>query len=204
MSNYIEEKLKHFREPFVITEDGSSQTRLSNHGRVGFFFERIFGILPNNDRRPDLGSWELKTLQPGKKVSIGTMPESEFNAIKRADKHLFEDSDPYRKMKNTLFIMYSNLGGYPDVQYQMDGWGLMDLSAMSDQVKNVLQEDYEFICRYISEHCNTRDAVTDLLMTRGAVSGDYLSLSYKGQGSYGYNYPAWNFQAKFMKMITHA
>jgi len=204
MSNYIEEKLKHLREPFMIVEDGSSQTKLSNHGRVGFFFERAFGILPNSYRSPDFGNCELKTTQEGKKISIGTMPESEFNAIKRAQVHRFENSDPYRKMKNTLFVVYTKLGGYPDVYYRMNGWGAMNLSTMNDRVKNVLQEDYEHICQCISKHCDTRDGVTHFLRRNGSISGDYLTLSYKGQGDWGYNYPAWGFQARFMKMITHA
>jgi hypothetical protein len=204
MSNYIEEKLKHFREPFMIAEDGSSQTKLSNSGRVGFFFERAFGILPNSKRSPDFGNCELKTTQEGKRVSIGTMPEDEFDAIKRAQVHRFENSEPYRKMKNTLLIVYANLGGYPDVHYRMTGWGAMNLSTMNAQVKSVLQEDYEYICQIISTQCHTRDAVTDYLMRCGSIPGNYLTLSYKGQGRGGYNYPAWCFQAGFMKMITHA
>ena len=97
----IEEVLSHLREPFMIAEDGSSQTRLSNHGRVGFHVERLFGILPNSDRSPDFGNYELKTAQPGKKISIGTMPESEFARINQEEKHIFAESDPYAKMKNT-------------------------------------------------------------------------------------------------------
>ena len=48
MSKTIEEVLSPLREAFMIEEDGSSQTRLSNHGRVGFHVDRLFGIVPNN------------------------------------------------------------------------------------------------------------------------------------------------------------
>ena len=42
----------------------------------------------------DFGNYELKTTQPGKKISIGTMPDSEFDHIKRETTHRFESSDP--------------------------------------------------------------------------------------------------------------
>ena len=200
----IEEVLSHLREPFMIEYDGSSQTRVSNHGRVGFHVERLLGILPNSDRRPDLGNYELKTTQPGKKISIGTMPESEFRRIKKETEHIFEKSDPYAKIKNTLLVVYSNLGGSPDTYYCMKGWGLLNLETMSDRTKMILQNDYKKICETIKNYCNTRDDVTSFLRRNGSISGDYLTLGYKGQGNWGYNYPAWGFQARFMNQISHA
>jgi hypothetical protein len=203
MLDIIEEKLKPLREPFMIAEDGTSQTKLSNHGRFGFFVERVFGLSPNNDRRPDLIQGELKTMQEGKKISIGTMPESEFNAIKRAGTHHFALSDPYKKMKNTIVVVYKKYGNYEPV-YKMTGWGLLNLETMDPGTKKILQDDYEFICEYIAKHCNSRDEVTSRIRRNGTVSGDYLSLSYKGQGYGGYNYPSWGFQAGFMKKLVHA
>lgn len=204
MSKTVEEVLSHLREPFVITEDGSSQTRVSNHGRVGFYVERLFGIMPNSDRGPDFGNYELKTTQPGKKISIGTMPESEFNRIKREEEHIFEKSDPYAKIKNTLLVVYTKLSNYPEPSYYMNGWGLLNLEKMSDRNKMILQNDYKMICEVIKHYCNNRDEVTDYLQHNGSISGTYLTLGYKGDGAYGYNYPAWGFQAKFMNQITHA
>lgn len=204
MSKTIEEVLGHLRNGFVIKEDGSSQTRVSNHGRVGFHVERLFGILPNSDRGPDFGNYELKTAQPGKKISIGTMPESEFNRIKREQEHIFENSDPYAKIKNTLLVVYTKLESYPEPVYYMNGWGLLNLENMSEYTKKVLEADYKYICGVIKQHCNNRDEVTSFLRRNGSVSGTYLTLGYKGQGSWGYNYPAWGFQGKFMKMISHA
>lgn len=200
----IEEVLGHLREPFMIAEDGSSQTRLSNHGRVGFHVERLFGIVPNSDRGPDFGNYELKTAQPGKKISIGTMPESEFNRIKREEKHVFENSDPYKKIKNTLLVIYSKLQNHPEPFYCMNGWGLLNLEKMSERTKMILQDDYKNICQTIKHYCNSRDEVTNFLRKNGSISGNYLTLSYKGQGDWGYNYPAWGFQAKFMNQISHA
>ena len=204
MSNYIEETLGCLRNPFRIAEDGTSQTKRYNTGRVGFHVERLFGISPNNSRSPDFGTTELKVMLAGKKISIGTMPESEFRAINNAVSHDFEKSDPYKKMKNTLVVVYSRLTNNRDPVYQMNGWGLINLETMSPRVKTVLQQDYEFICRYIKTHCNSRDQVTDMIMDEGGISGDYLALSYKGGGRGGYNYPVWTFQAKFMKMLSHA
>jgi hypothetical protein len=203
MLDVIEEKLKPLRKPFMIAEDGSSQTKLSNHGRFGFFVERVFGLSPNNDRRPDLIQGELKTMQEGKKISIGTMPENEFDAIKRAGTHHFELSDPYKKMKNTIVVVYKKYNNYNPV-YEMTGWGLLDLKTMTPGTKKILQDDYEFICKYIAKHCNSRDEVTSMIRRNGTVSGDYLSLGYKGQGYGGYNYPSWGFQASFMKKLVHA
>jgi hypothetical protein len=204
MSTTIEQVLSPLRDPFMIAEDGSSQTRLNNHGRVGFYVERLFGISPNSDRAPDLGKFELKTAQPNKKISIGTMTESEFSCIKREEKHIFEKSDPYAKIKNTLLVVYTKLSRHPDPYYYMNGWGLLNLETMSDRNKMILQEDYKYICGIIKHYCNDRDHVTDYLRHNGSVSGHYLTLGYKGQGNWGYNYPAWGFQAKFMKLITHA
>ena len=203
MSDYFENILNPLRTPFTIAEDGTSQTKLSNHGRLGFYVERLFGVNPNNDRGPDLGKIEIKTMQEGKKVSIGTMPESEFQIIKKANVHLFELSDPYDKMKNTIVIVYQKSGHYPPV-YKMKGWGMLDLTTMSDTTKQILQDDYAFICKHIAGRCDTRDGVTNLLMRNGSISGNYLSLGYKGQGSYGYNYPSWSFQASFMNKLIHA
>jgi hypothetical protein len=203
MIDFIEEKLKPLREPFMIAEDGTSQTKLSNHGRFGFFVERVFGLSPNSDRRPDFVQGELKTMQEGKKISIGTMPDSEFNAIKRAGTHHFELSDPYKKMKNTIVVVYKKYGG-SDPVYKMTGWGLLNLDTLGDYTKQILQDDYDSICRYIAKNCNSRDQVTALLKRRGSISGNYLTLGYKGQGSGGYNYPAWGFQASFMKKLVHA
>ena len=204
MSKTIEEVLSPLRDPFMIVEDGSSQTRLNNHGRVGFHVERLFGISPNNDRTPDFGNFELKTAQPNKKISIGTMTESEFNRIKREEEHIFEKSDPYSKIKNTLLVVYTKLPRYPDPYYYMNGWGLLKLETMSDRDKMILKNDYKNICGIIKHYCNSRDDVTDYLIRNGSITGNYLTLSYKGQGVAGYNYPAWGFQSKFMKLISHA
>jgi hypothetical protein len=204
MSTNIETILGHLRDPFMITEDGSSQTCLSNRGRVGFYVERLFGISPNKDRRPDFGNYELKTAQPGKKISIGTMAESEFQRIKNESSHIFSESDPYKKIKNTLLVVYSKVSEFPAPQYVMNGWGLLNLENATDRNKMILQQDYNMICERILRLCSTRDEVTDYLREYGGVSGKYLTLGYKGQGAYGYNYPAWGFQASFMKSIVHA
>lgn len=204
MSILIENTIGHLRNPFVIKEDGSSQTKLSNRGRVGFYVEKLFGITPNKSQAPDFKNCELKTVQPGKKISIGTMPNSEFTRIKRSSTYRFETSNPYNKMKNTLFVVYTKLKNYPQPVYCMNGWGFLTLNEMPESTQYILQSDYEFICETIAAKCSSRDDVTSYLRNYGAISGRYLSLGYKGSGDYGYNYPAWNFQASFMKKLIHA
>jgi len=204
MSDAIEKIIGHLRNPFVIAEDGSSQTQISNTGRVGFHVEKLFGVIPNNDRSPDLGQWELKTIHKGKKVTIGTMPDDEVRSICKATQHVFSLSNPYNKMKNTLFVVYEKLSSYPEPNYVMHGWGACKLDNMSDQIKNGLQADYEHICKVIKLNATNQTDLTEYLRKNGSVSGELLSLAYKGQGSYGYNYPAWSFTSKFVNKLNHA
>lgn len=196
----VEQILSPYRESFIIREDGTSQTDLRNNGRVGFFVEKLFGVLPNSDRGPDLGNWEIKTVRPGTKVSIGTMPDSEFRRIKNSVSHLFSTSDPYQKMKNTLFVFYDKIEDWPDPVYIIRGWGACQLDLMSDSVKAVLDADYRGICKEIANR-SSRDSLTDYLKKYGTISGRFLSLAYKGDRDYVY--PAWSFTTKFMNSIVH-
>lgn len=196
----VEQTLSHLREPFIIQEDGTSQTNLYNNGRVGFHVEKLFGISPNNDRGPDLGTWEIKTVRPGTKVSIGTMPDSEFRNIKNSLSPLFALSEPYKKMKNTLFVFYDKIESYPDPVYIMRGWGACKIDSLSDSTKSILQSDYQWICKQIAQRAS-RDSLTEYLKKYGTISGNYLSLGYKGDRNY--IYPAWSFTGKFMNSIAH-
>lgn len=196
----VEQTLSHLREPFIIHEDGTSQTNLYNNGRVGFHVEKLFGIRPNSDRGPDLGTWEIKTVRPGTKVSIGTMPDSEFRNIKHSLSPLFALSEPYKKMKNTLFVFYDKIESYPAPVYIMRGWGACKIDSLSDPTKSVLQSDYQWICKQIAQRAS-RDSLTDYLKKYGIISGSYLSLGYKGDRNYVY--PAWSFTGKFMNSIAH-
>lgn len=196
----VEQILSPYRKSFIIEEDGTSQTDLRNNGRVGFFVEKLFGIRPNSDRGPDLGNWEIKTVRPGTKVSIGTMPDSEFRRIKNSVSHVFSTSDPYQKMKNTLFIFYDKIEDWPDPVYIIRGWGACRLDSMSDSIKTVLDSDYRGICKEIANR-SSRDSLTDYLKKYGTMSGRFLSLAYKGDRDYVY--PAWSFTTKFMNSIAH-
>lgn len=196
----IEKTLSPLRQPFVIVEDGTSQTDLRNNGRVGFHVERLFGIRPNSHRDPDLGSWEIKTTRPGTKVSIGTMPADEFWRIKHSSSHIFSLSEPYKKMKNTLFVFYEKIEDYPDPVYIMRGWGTCELDRLSATTKSIIENDYKFICGEIARRAS-RETLTDYLKKYGVISGNYLSLAYKGDRDYVY--PAWSFTGKFMNSILH-
>jgi hypothetical protein len=196
----VSEAIESYKQPFTITEDGSSQTKLYNTGRVGFFVEKILNIPVNNKRTPDIGDWELKVSRIGKGITIGTMPESEFESIRNSTHILFTDSDPYQKIKQTILVFYEMLERYPDPSYRLLGLSTLDFTSMSDAIKKELQDDYEHICSYVRK-CTSRDNLTQDIRDHGTIPGTYLKLTYKGQGAGGYNYPAWKFSDKFMKKL---
>lgn len=202
----IDSILQPCKEPFRIPVDGSSQTDLNNHGRFGFFIERLFDIKPNCSREPDLNGVELKTVQTGKKVTIGTMTDAEYTSINGRKLHYFKTSEPYRKMKNTLFVFYKKIGHDPEPTYIMEGWNLFSLDNLSTKMIKILQEDYTFICEAIKQCSSSRDDLTETIMEDGSFSGDYLTLSYKGDGkyNYGYNYPSWSFKSSFLRDLQNA
>ena len=196
----VNEAIKPYEQPFTITEDGSSQTKLYNTGRVGFFVEKALGIPVNNNRTPDLLGWELKVTRIGKGITIGTMPQSEFESIKNLTHTSFTDSDPYKKIKQTILVFYEMLERYPAPSYQLLGFSALDFATMSNEIKEELQSDYEHICSHVRD-CTSRDNLTEDIQNQGTISGTYLKLTYKGQGAGGYNYPAWKFSDKFMKQL---
>lgn len=202
---HISSILESIRQPFTIVPDGSSQTDVNNHGRVGFFVERLFGVTPNCSRDPDLGEIEIKTIHIGRKATIGTMPIREYNRIVNRNRHYFGCSDPYKKMKKTLLVCYEKIKNRPVPEYIMHNWQLISLEDLPQRMCKTLQEDYEFICDVIKKNSKTRDELTEDLIENGCYSGDYLSLNYKGDGKYyGYNYPAWSFSASFFRDLQNA
>ena len=199
----IESTLSNLRDPFVIHSNGSIQTNLNNTGRVGFYVESLFGILPNNSKTPDFGHTELKTLRVGGSMSIGTMTETEHRRILNRDLHYFATSDPYKKVQNTLLVVYEKLSSRPEPVYVMRNWHLFSLDDLSLTDRNILQSDYSSICEAIKRRSTSRDTLTSFLMNNGSLSGNYLTLGYKGNG-YSYNYPVWIFKSSFIKKLKNA
>lgn len=202
MKDIIENILSPFVNPFIIEVDGSAQTSLYNNGRVGFFVERKFGIIPNNSQKPDWNGYEIKTLRYGKPISIGTMPEDEFRNIRNSPSHYWTSSNPYKKMKQSIFVFYENVDSN-DVyrpQYVLKGWSIIDFEQMPEYIKGHLQLDYQNICEQI-KHLKNRDSLIDDLKDNGGISGHYLKLGYKGDRNY--IYPAWSFLGKFSKQIGY-
>jgi hypothetical protein len=189
-------------EPFEIVEDGTSQTALSNNGRLGFFVEAAFGVTPNSSRLPDLGEWELKTVQLSgaapKPITIGVVPEHEYRKIKYgSDKPHFSSSDPYKKMKNTLYIFYKNIGKTDSPVYIIDRWRMFSLDTMSIRHRSILQSDYQ-TCVWAMKNKTYADlskSKNNLPKTR------YLGLTYKGDKKY--TYPAWRFSTEFITDVYH-
>ena len=60
--NIVEQVLTPLKNPFIISFDGTSQTRSTNTGRFGFHIERQFNILPNSDRSADTEYAEIKSV----------------------------------------------------------------------------------------------------------------------------------------------
>jgi hypothetical protein len=202
MINSLKKTLKKLHDDlndtFIITEDGSPQTDLKNKGRVGFYIEKSLGILPNNSREPDFGEWELKTVNmKNLAVSIGTIPRTEFNSIKNSSEHVFEMSDPYQKMRKTIFVYYQKISSDPTPQYKLHGWKDCKLDSNHADIKKTLDEDYTRACEFI-KRTDDYQSLTQALTQKG-VRGTYLSLTYKGDKTHVY--PSWKFTTKFMRTL---
>jgi hypothetical protein len=104
---------------FYIPEDGRSQTMMSNKGRFGFWVEEQFGLSPNRSRDPDLGNIEIKSvLLKGtaaapifKDIAIGNMSWDEHWNLAN-DKIGWQDSLPFQKTGNTLYVFYRRTDDY--------------------------------------------------------------------------------------------
>lgn len=185
-------------QKIIIREDGTSQTRLNNTGRFGFYVERLFNISPNNSQRPDhrvIG--EIKTVQiKGKSVkpcSIGTISEANWRSIVSGPGKTWETSPPFLKMRKTLFVFYIKDTSGPEPEYQIKAYVLIDFNMLGDRMKNELEQDYQAIRnRMINSkgygHCDF--AYMDNL---------YLSAGSKGD-SY-YVYPSFSFKPRLLKAI---
>jgi hypothetical protein len=182
----------------------TKNTKPGNTGKVGFFIESLFGILPNNSRNPDFGNFigELKTVKLSRNsftsVSIATISRSSYNRINLyPTKGFFNDSAPYLKMRNTLYVFYRKVKSYPD-EYVVDSWKMINLDNLSKSVKDILKNDYSICSKALCRHSYEK------LSGPGNhfPNTQYLQLTYKG--SRGYNYPSWKFSKEFMKIIQYS
>lgn len=202
MITLLKEKLTNLHDnlnnTFIIAEDGTPQTDLRNKGRVGFYIEKLLGIPPNNSRSPDFGEWELKTVNTKNlSVSIGTIPRTEFSNIKNSSTHVFDMSDPYQKMRKTIFVYYQKVSMAPVPEYMLHGWKDFSLDNNHDEIKKVLDEDYARACEFIKQAADYQSLTSAL--TKKGVRGTYLSLTYKGDKVHVY--PSWKFTTKFMRTL---
>lgn len=200
----VKKILSPYVDPFKIADNGSSQTNFYNHGRLGFFIESKFGVVPNSERGPDLGagSWEIKTVlikkgSPGA-ISIGTVPEYEYRRIKHGpDNQQFVSSDPFKKMKKTLYVYYTKTEDLVDPLYTVDRWKLVDLEDVGAKKAMILREDYKKCVWVMKNYSYAQLSSKKCPITKT----HYLSLSCKGDKDY--TYPAWKFNSTWTKDIYH-
>jgi hypothetical protein len=188
-------------KPILIMEDGTSQTRLTNTGRFGFYVERLFGIQPNSSQAPDLDHvGEIKTVQiKGNRFgscSIGTMSWDDWHEITQGTARSWDLSPPYRKMRKTLFVFYTKAGTQQQPTYLIDRYVMVDFDSVDQELKHELEQDYE----------NIRER---MIQSKGYGTCDfswlgnlYLSAGIKGDSCYVY--PSFNFKPRLMKVIYHA
>ena len=187
-------------ETITIMEDGTSQTRLTNNGRFGFYIERLFGIHPNSSQAPDLASiGEIKTVRMTgssfKSCSIGTMSRDDWHDITQGSARDWTTSPPFHKMRNTLFVFYKP-GGTWMPTYQIQRYAWVDFKQVDSGIRQELEEDYQ----------NIRNR---MIHSGGYGCADfsrlhnlYLGASYKGDKDYVY--PSWKFTPGLLKKIYHA
>jgi hypothetical protein len=185
-------------QKIIIQEDGTSQTRINNTGRFGFYVERLFDISPNNSQLPDhtvIG--EIKTVQiKGKNLSscsIGTISEANWQSIVSGSARTWETSPPFAKMKQTLFVFYAKDCSGPEPVYEIKRYVSIDFSKIGDAIKNELEEDYQAIRNRM---INSRGYGTCDFSWLGNI---YLSAGIKGDSCYVY--PSFSFKPRLMKAI---
>lgn len=176
--------------PFVIHEDGTSQTKLTNKGRFGNYVEGLFGISPNKDPGPDTSWAEIKTARSDyfKDCSIGNLREVDYQAIKAGQQALWKDSFVYSKINSTLFVFYSSDSGY-NPEYTINGYKLVKIREDNPTFQN----DWSKIVTRIKESYSYNDIDFTGLNT------SYLSMQIKGNKN-GL-YPNMKFKASFIRYI---
>ena len=182
---------------FEIAVDGTSQTRLANTGRVGFFIERLFGITPNRSRDPDTKYGEIKTVKVTgnsvKPITIGTIPFGEYNRLSSNVYSVFENSDPFKKMKKTLYVFYRQIESVGNPYYIIEGWAHLDMQSIPENYRNWLEIDYNHCVNAIK-----KQSYAKLSGPSGRrPSTRYLQLSYKGDTCY--TYPCWKFSTEWVQ-----
>jgi len=189
----IRETLEPHRDrAFFIVPDGTSQTKLTNKGRMGFWVERQFKISPNNSQLPDTAWGEIKTVPCDRfnSCSIGTISWENWNEIRRGLQNDWRSSFAYRKMKSTLYIFYSK---HPRDHkkygplYTVKQFGLIDINNLHSEQ---LEEDWASIVRTIKR---SKEYGGDQL------SGELITLTYKGDSRYVY--PSLSFKSQYMRDI---
>jgi hypothetical protein len=198
---YVDQVLSPWVSPFKIDYDGTSQTHPNNHGRVGFFAESKFHVAANSDRGPDLGHTEIKTVRSDfgnyKNMSIGLVTKDEYRNLRNSSQRLkFENSEPYKKMHQTLFITYCVVSPGTNPVYSILSWKNVNLNELPHNIRMRLQADYDQ-CVHAMKSYSFDELSDKVRIPRGATK--YLTIVPKGDTQYVY--PSWKFKANFLKDI---
>ena len=160
-----------------------------NKGWAGHLFEKYLGLPRNSSRRPNLGSWELKSI-PLKYKKDGELTFKETMAITMINendvlKNEFEESHLLKKLRSIVVIARVVGKSVDDPSYVHS---VVEFNLEGD-LYNAVKEDYDLIRRTIKE--KGFDALTGKM-------GRYIQPRTKGRG-HGSTTRAFYARTKFLR-----
>jgi hypothetical protein len=207
LAHEINAMLQPYREYFEIKEDGTSQTKLSNTGRVGFFNERVFGVDPNSSRLADLGFTELKTfttdMSKGRihfsDLCVGQMTRSEYAGVASGDITCLQDLQIYKKMVDITIIAFEKKYVNRVPHYRCVDWKRLNLNDIKLSFLRQLEQDFAHCAAAIKFY--TYDELSQAGASR--IPTEFLKLSTKGDRDY--TYPIWTLSSRWVNfMFNHS
>ena len=204
----INETLSPWQQTFQIAYDGTSHTDPNNKGIFGFFVERLFGILPNKSREPDLYGVEIKCVglnerNSAKEISVSIITQAEHLKVCTDTTLDFAQSHPQQKMSQCLYVFYRrNKDVNGDLWFEIDSWNFVDMSNLSHQDQQQFDYDYKILAGWLQ----SKD-YTWLREMQGQPNKltKYLKLGYKGKTDRHtgkkHNQPCWKFSAKWLQKV---
>jgi hypothetical protein len=168
-------------------------------GRFGFHIENVFGIPPNNSRKPDVQGHEFKSVLVTdgsvKPICIGTVPYQEYLDLANGNYTSFDLSEPAKKMAKALYIFYEKSFKQNAEIYRVLGFNHLELTNLNDSIKQELDSDFKILSDSFKKY-------NYIELSNSGVYHDYttyLKLSYKGDSVY--RYPCWSFKTAFVKKV---
>lgn len=186
---------------FSIQEDGTSQTNLNNKGRFGFWVEKQFGLLPNNDQLPDLHDIELKSvlvkgtnLKPVfKDIAIGNLTSTEHRSLSKREID-WHNTLPYRKTSNTLYVFYRKTD---DHWYCIEKQIYIRFDKQSQDLHRLLEQDLLKLITKIGK-------MTYDQLKKSGTDFETKFITIRPKGDATHVYPCWYFTKEWTRLIYNA